>query len=61
MGHYDEYYDNHYAELRKQKQERYEKVMEKYIELKRVLAYNSSSSIDYHMDMIDALIKREMQ
>lgn len=60
MGHYDEYYEEHYAALRAQRKERYEKVMEKYRELDQSLSSVTTDSINYHMDMLDALIKREM-
>jgi hypothetical protein len=61
MGHYDEFYEEHYAALRKDRQDRYEKVMNKFIELQKVLSYNSTDSIEYHLDMLDALIQREMR
>jgi thiamine kinase-like enzyme len=61
MGHYDEYYEEHYAELRKQKQERYEKVQRKYEELRAALVMCKTNAIAYHMDMLDALIQREMR
>jgi hypothetical protein len=61
MSHYNEHYNERYAELRKQKQERYEKVYEKFEELRQMLNCNASVSITYTMDVLDALIQRELR
>lgn len=60
MGHYDEFYEAEYAKKRSAERDMYKRAHEKLIELQRILTHKSEY-IDYHIDMIDALIQREIR